>query len=142
MNSEENLAKLMNVTYHLKQLDVDGYSINYLQAGSGEPLLLIHGGNIGWGQYYRNIKALSEKYSIYAVDLLGAGRSSKIDYAQLNISRDLLDIVKHFIQKLDIKHYHIVGSSIGGWLALKLAAENFNDIKKVVIADAVDLQIM
>ena len=53
--------------------------ISYVTAGKGKPLLLIHGIEPGAGlhEWEKNIEILSKHYKVYALDLLGFGRSDK-----------------------------------------------------------------
>ncbi|GFR45958.1 hypothetical protein Agub_g7427, partial [Astrephomene gubernaculifera] len=68
-----------------------GYTIHYKTAGCGEPILLVHGFGLSSFHFRRNIPVLAEKYKVYAVDLLGFGRSSKpiLQYS-MEVWRDLL----------------------------------------------------
>ena len=137
MTSEDKLREIIKTPIAIKQLTINGYKINYAVAGSGPSLLLIHGGNIGWGGWYPNIVELARYFTLYAIDLPGAGRSSHIDYHTLNPSRDFLDITKGFIQILQLKNLNILGSSIGGWVALQLAINHPTLLNKVIVEDSV-----
>jgi predicted nucleotidyltransferase len=62
----------------LEQVKIGEFVINYATAGKGLPIVLIHGGNIGWGQWYPNIPELARYFKVYALDLPGGGRRSRI----------------------------------------------------------------
>jgi pimeloyl-ACP methyl ester carboxylesterase len=136
MSTEQKLLNTLGVEANIKQAFINGFSVNYLEAGSGEPVILLHGGNIGWGQWYPNIKDFAKKYKIYALDLPGAGRSQKINFHSLDLERDLVKTVKEFIDFLSLTSFSLVGSSIGGWICLKLALGDQTKIKKLVVADS------
>ena len=53
--------------------------MHYVEQGSGEPLILVHGITQSLYTYRKNIKELSQKYRVIAVDLLGYGYSEKAD---------------------------------------------------------------
>ena len=136
MNTERKLAQSLGVDFKLENIKIGDYFINYIVAGEGEPVLLIHGGNIGWGQWYLNIPELSRHFKVYALDLPGAGRSTRIDYSKLNLDRDFVDVVDQFIKLKNLNDVNIVGSSIGGWIALKLALKDNPRINRLVLVDS------
>lgn len=137
INTERALADVMGVKVDIKQVIINGYNINYVVVGAGEPLLLIHGANFGWGVWYPNIVELTKHFTVYAIDLPGAGRSSRIDYSGLNLERDFVNIIQEFINYHNFRKIDIVGSSIGGWLALRMALQNPQKIQKIVLENAV-----
>lgn len=136
-DTEKRLAQAIKMPVQIKKVEVGTHSINYLTAGSGQPLLLIHGGNIGWGQWYPNIVELSKNFKIYAIDLPGGGRSSRLDFSKMNLEKDLIDVVYQFIKQIGVEELDIVGSSIGGWIALKLALKKDLQVKKLVLSDCI-----
>lgn len=142
MDTETTESRLIAVTpARLSQevVRIADYDINYVTAGQGEPLLLIHGGNIGWGQWYPNISDLARHFSVFAIDLPGAGRSTRLDYSQLDFKSDFVDVVDEFIALQNFQRLNIVGSSIGGWIALKLAIRHGGDgiLSKLELVDCI-----
>lgn len=137
MNTERELIESIKVNIQLKQLEVNSHLINYAISGEGPPLLLIHGGNIGWGQWYPNIPELAKHFKVYAIDLPGAGRSSRINYAFLDLEKDLVDLVDRFIKILGLGKISILGSSIGGWISLKIALRCGPDLDKLILTNCV-----
>ena len=137
MDTEKKLATIIDANITIKNCEISGHKINYMVAGDGPPLLLIHGANFGWGMWYPNISELAKHFTVYAIDLPGAGRSSRIDYSKLDLERDFVGVVEQFINKLQLKDFHIIGSSAGGWLALKMALANPNKVNKIIIQNTV-----
>ncbi len=136
-NTEQALREIIQTPIATRHMNIDNHVINYAIAGKGKPLLLIHGGNIGWGQWYPNIQELAKHFLVYAIDLPGAGRSSHIDFASMDLQKDLVDVVDAFVQKLNITKPHIVGSSIGGWTAINVSLKHPELIDKLVLVDAI-----
>lgn len=136
MDSENILIKSINIEISIKQVKLNNYNINYITAGSGKPLILIHGANIGWGQWYRNIADLSRHFKVYAIDLPGSGQSTKIDFHKTKVDKVYIDIVRKFVEYQKLRSIYYVGHSIGGWIGVKLACQ-YDFIKKLVLVNPV-----
>jgi len=103
---------------------VDGLETHYLEAGSGEPLLLLHGGEFGGSAelcWERNIEELAKHYHVIAPDWLGYGKSAKVHDFVLGTRKMLLHLGR-FCQELGITDAPFVGNSIAGSLLLSDAA--------------------
>lgn len=137
LTTEQKLIRSLGIDIVAKEMFINGRLIRYITAGQGDPLLLIHGANFGWGMWYANIPALAQHFKVYAIDLPGAGRSSLIDYATLDPEHDLFSVVEKFVLKLNLQNFNIIGCSIGGWLALQLAARYPGNVKAVVVTNTV-----
>ncbi|MCV7283461.1 alpha/beta fold hydrolase [Mycolicibacterium flavescens] len=94
---------------------VDGLTTGYLEAGEGDPVVLLHGGEfgasaeIGWE---RNIDALAEHHRVLALDMLGFGESAKvIDFTDGRGMR--IRHIARFCEALGIDSAHFVGNSMG-----------------------------
>jgi 2-hydroxy-6-oxonona-2,4-dienedioate hydrolase/4,5:9,10-diseco-3-hydroxy-5,9,17-trioxoandrosta-1(10),2-diene-4-oate hydrolase len=112
--------------------------IHYHEAGEGPVLLCIHGGApgaFGWGNFGRNLPALSRHFRTLIVDLPGYGLSDKpavegprtAFYA--HTFRDMLDA-------LDIHQAHVLGMATGGTVALKMAIDHPERVAKLVVVNA------
>ena len=53
MDAEQRLAQSIGVPLTIEKIKIGEFLINYMVAGAGHPVLLIHGGNIGWGMKHR-----------------------------------------------------------------------------------------
>lgn len=135
MKTQDQLMKIIDVKLETRQIQIREFNINYVVAGKGEPLLLLHGANIGWAQWYQNIAELAKHFTVYALDLPGAGNSSKVNFHKAKFERDYLEIVDKFVTINKLTNISIVGSSFGGWIALQLAIRNKPYIKKIVLAN-------
>lgn len=131
--AEKKLIDLINSPLAVRQAKIFNYQINYVSTGSGPPLLLIHGANIGWGQWYLNIDELSKHFSVFAIDLPGAGESDNPDFRKADLDRDYLMIVDCFIQSLGFDKISIVGHSFGALIALRLVMQKKPYIGKMVL---------
>jgi haloalkane dehalogenase len=105
-------------------LDLDGVRYHFVDEGSGEPLLMVHG-NPTWSFAWRNlIKDLSRDYRVLAIDHIGCGFSDKpADYPYV-LSRHIENLCR-FVTELDLQGVtlfaHDWGGAIGMGAASKLA---------------------
>lgn len=137
MNAEQRLLLSTHADLTLDQLQIGSHLINYAVGGRGDPLILLHGANIGWGQWYPNIAQLSQNFRVYALDLPGAGHSNKINFRTLNLERDFVDTVEGFIKIKNLKNASLIGHSLGGWIAMKLALRNLPSLDKIVLVSPI-----
>ncbi|MGC2108591.1 MAG: alpha/beta hydrolase [Candidatus Korobacteraceae bacterium] len=100
---------------------LDGVTWRYWFAGSGPPLLLIHG-FMGYSFSWRfNMEPLSQHFSVYAMDLPGCGFSQRVDKPECSLIGDAEGVLR-FMEYLGIENADIVGSSRGGGLAIIMGA--------------------
>lgn len=125
-----------------KYVEFEGEKIHYIQTGRGQDIVLLHG--IGASMFiWRFIfKALGEHYRVTAVDIPGFGRSGKNargDYG-LDAQRERLN---QFLDFLKIRQAYLVGSSMGGAIALWMAQGDPQRFPKVAaLAPATNPEII
>lgn len=103
-------------------------------SGSGEPILLIPGLGLTHQYYRMGIPYLSRHCEVIAVDPLGIGESDKpaVDYTVERWADDFAQL----IDRLDRGPVHVLGSSLGGAMALALAARHPEKVKSLVAVGA------
>ena len=110
-----------------KSTVVDGLATCYLEAGVGDPVVLLHGGEFGASAelgWERNISALATKYRVLAPDMLGFGQSAKvIDFVDGRGMR--IRHVARFCELLGVDSAHFVGNSMG---AINLLTDVTSDV--------------
>ncbi len=126
-----------------KFVDVDGIRTRYFEAGSGETVLLVHGGNFGSPHacdcamdWSLNFNGLAEHFHVVAVVKLGQGFTD-IPNSQDDYTMDA--VVRHanrFIETLDLSDVHVVGHSRGGYLTCRLTLEFPERVKSCIIIDS------
>lgn len=115
-----------------------GHSIYYVRAGQSNlanpPLLLIHGFGASTDHWRKNIDRLQEDFEIWAIDLLGFGRSAKpnIEYSG-NLWRDQLN---DFIVEVIGRSTVLAGNSLGGYAALCVAAQKPNSAAGLILLNS------
>lgn len=99
--------------------------IHYMEEGSGPAVLLLHGGGpgaSGQSNYSRNIEALATRFRVIVPDMPGYGRSSK-DISATDPFGDLATSMHGFLDALRVERTHVVGNSLGGACALRMALD-------------------
>jgi pimeloyl-ACP methyl ester carboxylesterase len=98
-----------------KEALVDGLVTGYLEAGHGDPVVLLHGGEFGVSAelgWERNIAALAAHYRVLAPDMLGFGWSAKV--VDFNDGRGMrIRHIARFCDVLGVQSAHFVGNSMG-----------------------------
>ena len=116
----------MSVAFERKSVHVDGLTTGYLEAGSGDPVVLLHGGEFGASAdlgWERNIAALATQFRVLAPDMLGFGESAKvIDFTDGRGMR--IRHIARFCDVMGVTSAHFVGNSMG---AINLLVDTTSD---------------
>src|ERR1700678_994348 len=111
---------------------VNGYKMHYLVGGSGRPLLLVHGlGSRGLDWANLIPRLIQGGHRVYAVDLLGYGRSDQPKDASYSISDQAL-LVEGFLDSQHLQQVDMAGWVLGGWIAMKAALQHPERIRRLV----------
>lgn len=113
---------------------INGLDMYYEIHGSGEPLVLLHGGLMTIEGFGLLLPALSQTRQVIAVELQGHGHTADID-RPLSFE-GMADDVAGLLQDLEIETADILGFSLGGGVALQLAIRRPNATRKLVIVSA------
>eukprot|EP01089_Gocevia_fonbrunei_P019919 TRINITY_DN7206_c0_g1_i1.p1 TRINITY_DN7206_c0_g1~~TRINITY_DN7206_c0_g1_i1.p1 ORF type:complete len:435 (-),score=63.63 TRINITY_DN7206_c0_g1_i1:77-1246(-) len=129
------ITPLRNVRVKLKS----DHEINTLICGTGPPLVLIHGFGAGVGFWVPNLDAFARKHTVYALDLIGFGRSSRPKLKKNMTAEEsedfFLQAIEEWVQILDLKKFFLLGHSLGGYLAGCYALKYPEKLYKVILAD-------
>lgn len=98
-------------------------SLAYDSAGSGPPLVLIHGLASSRRCWDLVIDDLARDFTVYAVDLPGHGDSDPIPGQAETPATEMARAVGAFLDERGVGQAHLVGNSLGGWTALEAAAD-------------------
>jgi len=115
-----------------KFISVQGYNLHYVEAGEGEPILLIPGAFSTYRHWNRVIPYLSEHYKLVCLDYLGVGDSDKPKSGFGYTIEEQADLIVKMIEALQIQEVHILGVSYGGAIALNLAARYPEKVDMIV----------
>jgi len=113
-------------------VDVFGARVYYLHAGSGRPMLLIHGLVGSSANWRNNIDALAQHASVYAIDLVNMGKSQRVGGLDAGLRATANRIVA-IMDALDLAEADIVAHSHGGAVALMLAALHPRRVRRLIL---------
>jgi 2-hydroxy-6-oxo-6-(2'-aminophenyl)hexa-2,4-dienoate hydrolase len=124
-------------------VDADGVRTHYLEAGSGDPLVLIHGGGAGAdsvGNWRGSIGMFARHFRVLALDMIGFGDTGKPDPAAFDYSQSArVDHLLSFLKALRIEDASFIGNSMGGATALGLAAFHPGLVDRLVLMGSAGL---
>jgi len=112
------------MTFSDRSLEVDGHRVHYVEGGAGYPLLLIHGSGPGAstvGNWRRVLDPLARDFHVFAMDLIGFGESARkreVPYFDIPL---WLSQCRALLRIMPGESYGVIGHSLSGALALKLA---------------------
>jgi 4,5:9,10-diseco-3-hydroxy-5,9,17-trioxoandrosta-1(10),2-diene-4-oate hydrolase len=113
-------------------VEVDGARVHFQRAGSGRPLLLIHG-LVGSAQNWRlNIGHLADIATVYAIDMLNMGESDRVPGLDAGLEA-IADRIGRWMQVVGIDEADIAGHSHGGAVAMMLAARHPERVGRLVL---------
>lgn len=105
----------------------------YEVAGTGDPLVLLHGLS-GSGRWWRrNVDALARRHRVYALDLVGFGRSRCAHPFTLH---EAAEMIARWMTHVIGEPAHIAGHSMGGFIAADLAARHPERVRRLILVDA------
>jgi (E)-2-((N-methylformamido)methylene)succinate hydrolase len=108
--------------------------INYVTAGSGPPVTLVHGVGSNLESWDAIAERLVRQYRVIRMDLRGHGKSSRIETCRLD---DFLDDVTLVLDTLGIARTHLVGFSLGGMIAQAFVLAHPGRVEKLALISAV-----
>jgi pimeloyl-ACP methyl ester carboxylesterase len=115
----------------MSHADVNGVSLYYEEHGSGEPLVLLHGG-IGAGEMFEPIvPALAAGRRVITVDLQGHGGTADVDRPLR--PETMADDVAALIEHLGLERADLMGYSLGGYVALRTAIQHPERVRRLVL---------
>lgn len=128
-----NIFNQIKYPYPTKLIEIKGHQIAFIDEGKSEKVLLfIHGLGSYLKAWSRNFPELTKHFRCIALDLPGYGKSSKaIHSGKVSF---YVEVLKEFIDKLELKNLTLVGHSMGGQISLSFAIKCPNQLDKLVLA--------
>jgi len=126
-------ADLPGYAYTPNYVEFEGMRMHYLDEGSGDPILLLHG-EPTWSYLYRRmISPLAARFRVVAPDYLGFGRSDK----PLQVEDYTYDLhvasIRALVERMDLRRITVVVQDWGGPIGLRVAAEAQERFARLVV---------
>ena len=127
----------MNATVEEHNVEIGGLPIRYLAAGEGPPMVLLHGAGDNSLDWRWVMPSLAATHRVYAPDLPGSPDSDRppADYSPAFFGR----FVAGFLDALGIERAAMVGNSLGGLVALRVALSEPARVGALVLVDSAGL---
>jgi pimeloyl-ACP methyl ester carboxylesterase len=119
---------------HLREIDVVGSRVNYVEMGEGSPIVFVHGLSGAWQNWLEQIPEFARNHRVIALDLPGFGASPMPPW-DISI-KGYGAFLRDFCEKLGIDHIAIVGNSLGGFVATEVAIAEENRVDRLVLVSA------
>jgi len=122
--------------HSVDKINVAGASIRLFRGGSGQPLMFLHGagGHTGWMVF---LEELSQRFAVFAPEHPGFGQSD--DPPWLDDVADLAYFHLDLLEALGLERVHLMGASLGGWVAAELAVRNTARLASLTLVGAVGI---
>lgn len=127
-------TELTDVEFAVEFTNAGGLRTRALRAGSGEPLIMLHGTSGHLEAFVRNVAVLSQDYDCHAVDMMGHGytQSPEVPYRIPGYVQHVLD----YMDAHGITSAHFIGESLGGWVSGRLAADHPERVRSLALVAA------
>ena len=126
--------------FSLETIDVNGVGIGTRRAGSGPPLLLMHGNPQTHAMWHRVAPRLAEHFTIVATDLRGYGDSSKpptdeqhLPYSKRTMAADQVALMR----ACGFEQFYVAGHDRGGRVAYRMALDTPEAVQKLAVLDII-----
>lgn len=136
--SEQAILSTLQVPFTQEFIGKDGLHVNTVKVGEGPPLVMVHGFGAGIGLWVNNLEALSQKYTVYAIDVPGFGRSSRPQFA----GKTPEDAIEYFVENLEtwreamgLEKFTLLGHSLGAYISAHYAIQQPERIDQLFLID-------
>lgn len=122
-------------------VNAGGIRTNYLEAGQGSPVVLVHGSGPGvtaFANWRLVMPALAQQFRVLAPDMVGFGYTDRPDGIEYSV-QTWADQVVAFMDALDVPKASIVGNSFGGAIELRVATPHPGRVDKLVLMGSMGL---
>jgi haloalkane dehalogenase len=120
---EERFRRLPDFPYEPKYVEVEGLRIAYVESGSGDPILLLHG-EPTWSYLYRRmIPGLAAVGRVIAPDLIGFGRSAKPVAPNAYTYKSHVRWMRRFVETLNLARVTLVCQDWGGLIGMRVLSQ-------------------
>lgn len=130
--------------FALERHDVNGHQIVTREGGSGPTLLYLHGAGGAWGPLPGHeeppfLTELARSFRVLVPEHPGFGESERPDW--LDSVHDLAYFYLDYLKARDLGQVHLVGTSIGGWIALEIAVRDTSRLASLTLCGSAGIHV-
>jgi pimeloyl-ACP methyl ester carboxylesterase len=126
----------MEATY--STITIRGASVPLKRAGAGAPMLMLHGAG-GSPRFLPGMQALARKFEVIVPQAPGFGGGDAPPW--LATIGDWANFYLEFMEEFDLRAVHVVGLSLGGWVAAELAVRDASRLASLTLMDAPGIDV-
>jgi len=136
---EKKILQETGLQLEQTQVIAGDHQINTIKVGNGPPLVMLHGFGAGVGFWICNLKELAQHHTIYAIDLPGFGRSTRLPFSGKSFEEAedfFVNTIEQWRKEVKLEEqFDILGHSFGGYLASAYALKHPQNINHLILAD-------
>ena len=101
------------------------------------PVVMVHGFGGGLGLFVKNFDSVSERVPLYAFDLLGFGRSTRVEFSSdpQVAEQQFIDSIEQWRKKVGLRQFVLLGHSFGAYLSCSYAIKHPESVRHLVLVD-------
>lgn len=123
-----------------EQVNIRGLNLHFTRTGKGPVVLFLHGaGAAGPNPFDPMLERLNSDFEVFVPEHPGYGKSDRPDWIK-NIS-DVADFYLDFLEHLNLSEIHLMGNSMGGWIACEIAVRNTQQIRSLTLIGSVGINV-
>jgi pimeloyl-ACP methyl ester carboxylesterase len=132
-------SALMQVAFRQDYVEAGGVRTRFAESGTGDapPVVMLHGTGAHWETFARNLGPYGDHFRTVAFDMIGNGFTERPDHPY-----EIADYVAHTLAVMDalgIGRAHLVGTSLGSWVAAAFALRHPDRVGKLVLMSVAGL---
>src|SRR5262249_33701756 len=120
----------VNMAFVSKTIEINGCKLSFRRGGTGEPLIYLHGTD-GLAEWPSILDTLAERFDVIGPDHPGFGGSEVA--AWIDDISDIAYVYLDAIAILGLTGVHVVGQSLGGWIALEMAVRSTQHLRSITL---------
>ncbi|HEY4331588.1 MAG TPA: alpha/beta fold hydrolase [Ilumatobacteraceae bacterium] len=120
----------------LKEATINGFRVNYNDAGEGPVLVMLHGGGAGasgWSNFGANLPTFTKYFRVLLINQPGFGGSGYPDHFDEHYLGYTARMVAGLLDHLGIDQAHLLGNSLGAAATVRMALDHADRIKRIVL---------